>query len=86
MNDELKKLKEEVKRLNQRLDDMSNSFNSESADTTYHIKEIHKRLGHIGDFLWPLVHKIFPGYAQDATKIAALSEGNGSGSKGPPDK
>jgi hypothetical protein len=83
MSDEIAKLKAQIARINERLDSMSSSFEAEKADTTYHVKEIHKRLIHIWDFLWPLLNKIFPGYADDAQKIAALS---GSNSKNRPDK
>jgi hypothetical protein len=77
MNDvEISALKEQIKRLEERL-------TLESENTTYHIKEIHKhisticdRIQDIHDYLWPLVGKIFPKFARDARRIAELGGDN----------
>ena len=35
----------------------------------YHIKATVDEVGHIHDFLWPLVHKIFPGFAPTQKRV-----------------
>jgi hypothetical protein len=81
MSDEIQQLKADIQRLNERLDALFRLIQEESADTTYHIKAIHdritgasKRNRGLYDLLWPLVHKVFPGFAADAAKIEAIFE------------
>jgi hypothetical protein len=85
-NDDISGIREELHALNARL-------LRESENTTHHIKEIHKRIidtnermgaiydriAFIHDFLWPVVHKLFPGFTEDARTIAALDKGSQTG-------
>ena len=55
--------------LQHRLDELDSAFQSEVASTTDHITYLYQRNE---DYLWPLVHKVFPGYARAMEQGTAI--------------
>jgi SMC interacting uncharacterized protein involved in chromosome segregation len=81
--DDIKQLTIEIQSLKAQVTELQKTLDSESRDTTSHIKEIHKlimdcndRIVDLGVFVGPLVHKNFPGYAEDAEKLDTLNKGS----------
>jgi hypothetical protein len=54
------RLEHKTAELQAQLDDLGGAFNKDLEDTTEHFSNIYQRLN---DYVWPLVHKVFPGYA-----------------------
>jgi hypothetical protein len=75
------RLKKDLSAISSRVDEINNAFCREVANTTLHIKDIHGLFKEIHDYLWPLVHKIFPGWAQDKKAIDEIIGGTPSGTQ-----
>jgi hypothetical protein len=66
-----KRLDSEIDPLKERIMDLREALESEVTNTTEHvnalyghIKSIYQFLTEIHDLLWPLVHKMFPGFTE----------------------
>jgi ribosomal protein L29 len=73
----------EIQSLKTQMAELRQMIKSESDDTTFHIREIHKlinraveKIGDLRDLVWPIVEKHSPALIEDLRAIAALNGGD----------
>lgn len=79
---EIQKLKDEVAELRIIVADTTRALELLSGSTKDHFATTYQYINDIHDYLFPVVHKVFPGFAEDKEKIDDLMGGRRSPSKG----
>ena len=74
--DRITRLEGENAELQRQLNELRSTVNAEVANTTDHIRYLYQRLE---DYLWPLVHRVFPGFRETIAQGEAILKGEPPG-------
>ena len=82
-NIEINKLREEIELLKSQVADLKSAQDKDFDELSKLIKEVYTNayqyIADIYDFLWPVVHKLFPEYASNKKQIDAIIKRPGPG-------
>lgn len=74
-NDDIAALRKEIEALRAEVADVSAAIKSESSNTTQHINAIYRYIGDMHDYVMPILHKVFPNYAEAKKEVDTFIEG-----------
>jgi hypothetical protein len=77
ITDEIALLKKEIETLRAEIADVRDALKCESTNTTKHLNTMYRYFSDIHSYLMPVVHKVFPGYANSKKQIDAFMESYG---------
>ena len=71
-NDEITALKKDIETLRAEIADVRDALKAETVNVTHHVGAIYQYIRDIHEYLMPIVHKVFPGYAAAKKQIDAF--------------
>jgi hypothetical protein len=69
MTDDIEFLKAEMQRLDAKMTEIINFINEEAGRRADITKGIYERLGDMGELVWAMSEKVFPGYLADMARM-----------------
>ena len=76
--DDITILKREVETLRAEIVDLRHALFAETDNNTHHFRMVYRYIADIHDYLMPVVHKVFPGYAAAKKQIDTFMESYGT--------
>jgi hypothetical protein len=77
-DEEIVALRKEIETLRAQIVDVREALFAETDNNTHHFRMVYRYIADIHDYLMPVVHKVFPGYAAAKKQIDTFMESYGT--------